>query len=215
MAKIFIFQCLERRKRYWSVTWEIICFKLYSITDGMAVFGVNHARDFGKPASEPLNQPRKSAEQIATLTAVDGWPPKGSQTFWTPWWHVYLDNFAAGQILGDTEELVGGELLHQLAEEAWASANVISAEKKRKKGVSQAEKLGAFISGETNTIGPSSSRLVKVIQATLWLLGRPHLSKKLLQVVAGRWIHILQFRRPGMSHFEAVWEFIGKKYFSA
>lgn len=49
------------------------------------------------------------------------------------WWHVYLDNFAAGQILGDTEELVGGELLHQLAEEAWASANVISAEKRERR----------------------------------------------------------------------------------
>ena len=60
------------------------------------------------------------------------------------WWHVYLDNFAAGQILGDTEELVGGELLHQLAEEAWASANVISAEKKEKEGSQSSRKAGGF-----------------------------------------------------------------------
>lgn len=32
------------------------------------------------------------------------------------WWHVYLDNFATGQIHSATEELRGGHRLHQLAE---------------------------------------------------------------------------------------------------
>ena len=130
------------------------------------------------------------------------------------WWHVYLDNFCAGQICDWDEAPVGGDKLHGLAEEAWAQAHVISAAKKRKRAVIEAEELGALVQGKQQMVGPSGIRLLKTIQATLWLLGRPHLSKRLVQVIAGRWIHILQFRRPGMAFLEATWDFIGKKTFS-
>ena len=46
------------------------------------------------------------------------------------WWHVYLDNFAAGQVLGPAESETSGHLLHQTAEKAWADAQVLSSEKK-------------------------------------------------------------------------------------
>ena len=39
------------------------------------------------------------------------------------------------------------------------------------------------------------------------------MSKKHVQVIAGRWIHILQFRRPGVSFLEATWEYVGSKKF--
>ena len=130
------------------------------------------------------------------------------------WWHVYLDNFCAGQLLNHDEVPAGGDALHLLAEEAWAGAHVISAAKKRKKAVQEAEELGALIQGKQQMVGPSGERLIKTIHATLWLIGRPHLSKRLVQVIAGRWIHILQFRRPGMGFLEATWVFIGKLHFS-
>ena len=53
--------------------------------------------------------------------------------------------------------------------------------------------------------------MLRLIQATLWLLGRKHLSKKLTQVVAGRWIRVLEFRRSGMVALERIWEFITHK----
>ena len=130
------------------------------------------------------------------------------------WWHVYLDNFAAGQVLGPTESEKSGHLLHQTAEKAWADAQVLSSEKKRKSGVLLAEELGGFIAGDSKTFGPAPERLLRLMQGTLWILSRPHLSKKQLQVIAARWIPILQFRRPGMSLIESLWEFVGKKSFS-
>ena len=122
------------------------------------------------------------------------------------WWHVYLDNFAAGEIVrgGPGEE---GDRLHILAEDAWERAGVLSSEKKKKKGVASVQELGAYIDGEGRTIGPSSERIIKLIQGTLWLLGRRHLSKKLVQVIAGRWVHVFQFRRPAMVFLEDVWAF--------
>lgn len=128
------------------------------------------------------------------------------------WWHVYLDNFAAGEILSD-EYPEEGHRLHILAEEAWKRAGVLSSEKKRKCGVDEVQELGACIDGTTRTIGPSEERILKLIRCTLWLLGRHHLSKKLVQVIAGRWVHVFQFRRAGMSLLEDVWKFISTTKF--
>lgn len=129
-------------------------------------------------------------------------------------WHVYLDNFAAGQIGGADCNFESGNKLHQLAEQAWAEANVVSSVKKQRIAESQAQELGAYINGELQTIGGSSERLIKLVQATLYILSRPHLSRKLTQVVAGRWIHVFQFRRPAMSLLEATWEFSSSKGFN-
>ncbi|CAL1160405.1 unnamed protein product, partial [Cladocopium goreaui] len=131
------------------------------------------------------------------------------------WWHVYLDNYAGGQVLGVSETSAAGDQLHQLAEKAWREAQVVSSEKKRKRAVEEAEELGALVSGATNTIGASPERILKVIQATLWILSQKHLSKKHVQVVAGRWVHILQFRRPGMAFLDSTWQFISSKTFSS
>ena len=128
------------------------------------------------------------------------------------WWHVYLDNFAGGQCIQQPYEMGIGDQLHSLAEEAWRSAGVISSEKKRKSGVVLAQELGAFIDGEQGMIGGSPERFMKLFHATAWVIGQPLLSKKLVQVLAGRWIHVMQFRRPCMSFLDAVWKFInGKK----
>ena len=76
--------------------------------------------------------------------------------------------------------------IHNMAEDAWAQ--VLSSEKKRKRGCMEAEELGGFVSGKDKTLGPSGKRLLSVIHSTLWVLDRPHLSKKHVQVIAGRWI---------------------------
>ena len=131
------------------------------------------------------------------------------------WWHVYLDNYAGGQLINADETTDFGDFLQACAEEAWKEAQVMSSDKKKTKGVIEAEELGALISGSTKSLGPSGQRLHKVLMATLWTLAQPQLSKKRIQVIAGRWVHILQFRRAGMSFLEATWEYVGSKSFSS
>ena len=126
------------------------------------------------------------------------------------WWHVYLDNFAAGEVGDSDSSWNGGDTLHQLAEECWSLAGVLSSEKKRKRVEVQAEELGAFIDGDAGTIGGSPTRFLGLIQNTLFILSLNALNKKLLQVIVGRWIHVMQFRRPAMCILSAVWDFIGK-----
>jgi len=117
------------------------------------------------------------------------------------WWHVYLDNFAAGEVGKQGEQFSSGHELHQLAEKAWAVSGVVSSEKKRKAAELEAQELGGFMDGGAKTLGGSPERLLKLVQATIILLKQPHLSKKLTQVV--------------VSLLEHTWKFTASKRFEA
>ncbi|CAL1169365.1 unnamed protein product [Cladocopium goreaui] len=104
-----------------------------------------------------------------------------------------------------------GEIIHQEAERLWTAAGVVSAAKKRKSGEITGQELGAYLNGSERTMGPSPERMINLLLGTMALLSRRTLSRKLLQVIAGRWIHVFQYRRPAMSFLESTWEFISSK----
>ena len=124
------------------------------------------------------------------------------------WFHVYLDNFAAGERISPGDPAVRGRSCHEIAERAWSAAGVISSEKKRVSAASQIGELGAEVNGQTQTLGVSSEKLVAILQATLWLISQTYLNRKFVQILAGRWMFVLQFRRPGMVIFDLTWKFI-------
>ena len=125
------------------------------------------------------------------------------------WWHVYLDNYASGEKV-QTGSPKAGEW-QVLVEGWWEQAGIVTSKDKTIKDATTATELGAFISGNNRWIGASCERLLKVCKTTLWLISQPTIPRKLLQVIMGRWVFIMQFRRPAMSHFEAVWEVISEK----
>ena len=128
------------------------------------------------------------------------------------WWHVYLDNFFSGERITLGALADGAEQLHSGAESAWASAKVLSSEKKKATFLEVADELGARLDGKEQTIGVSGERLIKLLQTTSVLLSEMGVQRKWLQVVAGRWVHIFQFRRLGMSLLHRIWKWIsGKK----
>ncbi len=127
------------------------------------------------------------------------------------WWHVYLDNFFCGERLGVGQEAKESRELHRAAEEAWQSAGVLSSKKKKVVDADRADELGARFDSREQMLGSSGLRLVKLLQSTLFVLGRYHVPTKWLQVMAGRWVHVLQFRRLGMSTLQMVWKWIAKR----
>ena len=84
----------------------------------------------------------------------------------------------------------------------------MSSAKKRISRATAAQELGAMIEGVEGTLGPSGERILKLIQTTLLVIGKTRLRKKWVQVVAGRWVHILSFRRPGMAFLDKIWGYI-------
>lgn len=129
----------------------------------------------------------------------------------TCWWHIYLDNFCAGERLGASSATDWGRQCHEAAERCWREAGVISSEKKRVAGEITVQELGAEINGELGTLGISTAKLEKLCLTTLWALAQPRIERKTVQIIAGRWMFALQFRRPGMSLLQAVWKYVGGK----
>ena len=127
------------------------------------------------------------------------------------WWHVYLDNYAGGERILPSEAGTSAKLCHEAAEIAWKNAGVISSEKKRLSSERRVTELGAEVDGTTDTLGLGTEKLLKLIQATLWMLSQGRLDRKTVQVMAGRWVFALQFRRPAMSYLQHTWSFISGK----
>ena len=127
------------------------------------------------------------------------------------WFHVYLDNYCGMQRLRGAERPELAEQMHAGLEAAWKDSKVLSSEKKRVSGESTATELGAYIHGTVGTMGPSSERLLKLLQTTLLVISKRRLKKKWIQVVAGRWTHCMSFRRPFMVFLDATWQYISGK----
>ena len=121
------------------------------------------------------------------------------------WWHVYLDNFCAGERCLPSQPEKLGRRCHEEAEAAWAKAGVISSEKKRKASEKRIEELGAEVCSKTRSLGVSLKRWLSLIHVTIFLLSKKFISRKHLQVVLGRWTFMMQFRRPAMAIFDEVW----------
>ena len=124
------------------------------------------------------------------------------------WWHVYLDNYASGEKLKPGGQAQGGTMQKKV-EELWESAGILSSKGKAVSDADKATELGAFIGGAGKWIGAGAERMLKLAKLTLWLADRRTLAKKSVQIAMGRWVFAMQFRRPFMSHFEAVWKSLG------
>ena len=143
--------------------------------------------------SNPL--PKWFTEILAEATEAD-----------RSWWHVYLDNFCACERVESHTAAVAGALCHEAAEAAWQAAGVVSSEKKRVSAASYINELGAEVDGDSGALGVSTQKLLKLALATLWMLAGSDLGKKQAQVIAGRWIFVLQFRRPAMGFLQEAWK---------
>ena len=121
------------------------------------------------------------------------------------WWHVYLDNFCAGERCLPTQSERLGRQCHEEAEQAWSRAGVLSSAKKKKAAVARIEELGAEVNSDQRSLGVTLERWLGILHVTMFLLSKSYMTKKDLQVVLGRWTFMMQFRRPAMAVFDQVW----------
>jgi len=125
-------------------------------------------------------------------------------------WQVYLDNFMAGEVsLKGLPDSASGEL-HRDAVAAWTQEGVLCAEDKHVLSAQDATELGVHLNGEQGLVGAGPQRLHRLLVATLMLLGERLPKVKWVQIVLGRWVFALQFRRPAMAILSQSWNY-GRK----
>lgn len=121
------------------------------------------------------------------------------------WWQVYLDNFMAADV--SSEQLADhSRSLQEMAMRAWTDAGVLTAHDKQVVSQREITELGVRIDGERALLGGSPARLLKTIFVTIHHIMNKTWSRKECQIVLGRWIFLLQFRRAAMSILSRAWD---------
>ena len=126
------------------------------------------------------------------------------------WWQVYLDNFMAAEVTRNGKSKGQDVAYHKRAVAAWEAGGVLCSEDKHVYSASVATELGVEVNGELGLMGGSATRIFKAMLATLGLVKHPLPSIRIVQVVLGRWIFLLQYRRPAMAVLSRSWDYINK-----
>lgn len=127
------------------------------------------------------------------------------------WWQVYLDNFMAGDV--EDQGVTGKDAgLQELAMRAWSNTGILTAEDKQVMSKPEVTELGVRFDGTRGLLGSSPERLLKTIFVSLHHIMNSLWSKREAQIILGRWIFILQFRRAGMCSLARSWEVLEKAW---
>ena len=74
--------------------------------------------------------------------------------------------------------------------------------------------MGGWLDGNNANLGVTANRMIKLLRSTGLVLSRTWMPIKWLQVICGRWVHVMQFRRTGMAGLHIVWKWISGRSLS-
>ena len=129
-------------------------------------------------------------------------------------WQTYCDDFDLSELVGESPEFYESFSVphewHDVARSMYASANVPTSVDKAGVRESAVIRLGALVDGLQGRISPSPDKFGLLAGLTHYILTKPRVSKRVLQVVCGHWTNAFQFRREGSSYLTRVWSLIAK-----
>ena len=129
----------------------------------------------------------------------------------TPLWCLYLDDSTfLRKVENAREESLRGKpkAEQENMRRAYQFWGIPYNTKKAVEEVDGAERLGAFLDGKTGRIGVTVRRALETMSLGLWVLSQGQVTRKSLQVFAGKEVHSLQFRRPLFATYDELWRII-------
>lgn len=126
-------------------------------------------------------------------------------------WNLYIDDLTVMEIISEAglEEARkdGSRCELQLAmERAYDQLSVPYSKDKASTREEVFEKLGAFVHGKKGYIGVTSKRQLEMISLILFMMQQERVPTKWLQILLGKFVHIVQFRRPFFSCIVRSWK---------
>ena len=142
----------------------------------------------------------RSAAEVLERTC----PAEAPSPCWDAW-QVYIDNLDILEIEPDfvtaAQQLNGLPEAIRLALRRYEARCVPVSEGKEVIRAREGTALGDFVDGLQGTIGPPAEYCRKVVSLTLHTLRRPRVTQRWLQVLAGRWVRMMLYRRETMTCF--------------
>lgn len=131
-------------------------------------------------------------------------------------WNLYIDDFTLLEtvIAQDLEDAASaspkGSVHQQAMRKIYEGLGVPYSKEKGEVRVSSTDKLGAHLNGKEGTLGISQSRAVELPSLGLHLCGCERVPTKYVQIFMGKFVHVMQFRRPLFCLVEKLWGRITK-----
>ncbi|CAK0792825.1 unnamed protein product, partial [Prorocentrum cordatum] len=129
-------------------------------------------------------------------------------------WQVYIDNLEVLEITSWWRaKALQGEGISEAVDLARRRYEYFSVPRSENKAVireTTTQSLREAIDGDRGTIGPPAEFVRRLISLTLATLQRPTVTQKWMQILAGRWVRCLLFRREAMMCFTHLWRFLVK-----
>ena len=129
-------------------------------------------------------------------------------------WQVYIDNLDVLEVLDwrDAGTLTVDQVppFQQLARERYRLAGVPRSEEKAVIRDLRTKALGNAVDGLQGTLAPPAEFVRRLVHLTVTTLHRPRLTLKWMQILAGRWVRAMQFRRETSMAFSALWRSLVK-----
>ena len=131
----------------------------------------------------------------------------------TSCWGVYIDNLLQDEIVheGDASQLVGSTSPEMsLADARYAHWRSPDSSDKALNRVLDTTSLGYRFSGRIGRVDTPEGYLPKLIALTFWIVGRPEVEKRWMQILCGRWIRQFLHRRACMVSFVRVYRWLSR-----
>ena len=122
-------------------------------------------------------------------------------------WQVYLDNYMAAEIGPKEGDGDRSKAMHAEAVGIWGDRGVLCADDKHIYASQEAIELGVALNGKEGLVGGGPQRFHHLLVVTLLLLGEQRPKVKWVQIVLGRWVFVLQYRRPAMATLSRCWNY--------
>eukprot|EP00438_Fugacium_kawagutii_P022996 Skav216829 [mRNA] locus=scaffold2314:109375:114908:+ [translate_table: standard] len=158
--------------------------------------------------SSPLNG-GAGLHELSEISRLSEFPELGEQAGWS----IYLDDTTfleeiSKKVVESLKSKPPDEQLRLRRSYEWWG--IPTNERKSISRESRVERLGAVIDGKRGILRGSTKRCLEVMSLGAWIRERVEVDRKVLQVYAGKMVHLLQFRRCLFSAMEVIFTAIAR-----
>ena len=123
-------------------------------------------------------------------------------------WNLYVDDLTVMEMVHD-KCLAGGcskSALQEAMRSVYEKRQVPFSEDKSSTRLVVSEKLGALVDGVRGTLSITTKKQLEFVSLTLFMMGQNRFPTKWTQILLGKFVHMMQFRRQVFSNICHTWD---------
>lgn len=132
------------------------------------------------------------------------------------YWNLYVDDLTILEVVSEKwldhhkEGGLGESQLKSSMEAAYREHGVPYSREKASSRELRCEKLGALLDGKRGRLGITTARSLDFISLCIFIMGEEKVPTKWRQIFLGKFVHLVQFRRPIFSMVLHSWERVAR-----